>query len=129
MYPLSDMLIKIKNASIATHASVTVPASKMKAAVLACLKKEGFVGGITEKSVKGHPVLEVVLAYNADGTPKVSSVTCISKPSRRMYMGVKEIRLVKNGMGLAVLSTPKGILSGREARKEQVGGEILCNIW
>ncbi len=118
----------MKNASLANRPSVSLPYSKMKDAIAQCLKKEGYVSAISKKTKKNFPTLEVELIY-IDGMPKIKDVERISKQSRRVYMGMKDIRPVKNGFGLLVLSTPKGIISGKEARKEQVGGEALFKIW
>jgi small subunit ribosomal protein S8 len=100
----------------------------MKNAIAECLKKAGYVSEISKKVKKGQPILEVGLVY-VDTKPKISEVERISKQSRRVYFGMKDIHSVRNGTGLLVLSTPKGILSGKEARKEQVGGEALFRIW
>lgn len=118
----------MKNGSLAGKESVLVPYSKMKQAILECLKKEGYVGSVSKKTKKEQPVLEVELIY-AEKKPKISEVERISKQSRRVYYGIKDIHTVRSGSGLLVLSTPKGILSGKEARKEQVGGEALFRLW
>ena len=118
----------MKNGSLAGKESVSFPYSKMKNAIAECLKKAGYVSEISKKVKKGQPVLEVGLIY-ADKKPKIVEVERISKQSRRVYFGMKDIHSVRNGSGLLVLSTPKGILSGKEARKEQVGGEALFRIW
>jgi small subunit ribosomal protein S8 len=118
----------LKNASLAGKPTVTIPHSKMKNAIVECLKKEGYVNQISKKVRKGFPVLEVELIYT-DKKPKIKEVERISKQSRRVYFSMKDIHSVRNGSGLLVLSTPKGILSGKEARKEQVGGEALFRIW
>lgn len=128
MDPISNMIIMMKNASLANKATTAFPYSKMKLAIAECLKKEGYISDFAKKVKKGRPVLEVSLIY-IDKKPKISEVTRISKQSRRVYFGMKDIHTVRNGMGLLVLSTPKGILSGREARKEQVGGEALFKMW
>ncbi len=128
MDQISNMIIMMKNASKAGNANVSFPYSKMKEAIAQCLKKEGYVSAISKKVKKGIPVLEVELVY-ADGMPKITEVDRISKQSRRVYFGVKDIKPVRNGFGVLVLSTPKGIISGKEARKEQVGGEALFKIW
>ncbi len=122
------MLIGMKNANRALRESVIVPESKLCLAIAQKLSKEGFVGAIAKKTRLGRPVFEVSLLAT-DRMPKISEVKRISKPSRRMYMGTQEIRSVKNGKGLLVLSTPKGILTDKEARKEHVGGEVLFSIW
>ncbi len=118
----------MKNASLAGKDTVAVPYSKLKNAIAECLKKEGYVKSISKKVQKGFPVLEVELVY-VDKNPKITQVQRISKQSSRVYYAVKDIHRVRNGSGLLVLSTPKGILSGNVARKEQVGGEALFKIW
>ncbi len=127
MDQIANMANMIKNAGVNGHTHVTVPHSKMKESILSCLKKEGFVSDFKKKTEKTFPVLEIELAYNA-GSPKIKEVKRISKLSKRVYMGVSEIRPVKNGRGVLVLSTPKGILSGRDAKKEHVGGEVILSI-
>lgn len=118
----------MKNASLANKEAVSFPYSKMKNAIVECLKKEAYISGFSKKVKKGQPMLEVNLIY-VDKKPKITEVERISKQSRRVYFGMKDIHSVRNGSGLLVLSTPKGILSGKEARKEQVGGEALFKIW
>jgi small subunit ribosomal protein S8 len=128
MDSISNMIIIMKNGSLAGKESVAIPYSKMKNAIGECLKKEGYVTDISKKVKKGIPVLEVKLTYK-DHKPRITEVERISKQSRRVYFGMKDIHSVRNGSGLLVLSTPKGILSGKEARKEQVGGEALFRVW
>jgi len=128
MDPISNMIIMLKNASLAGKETTSFPYSKMKAAILECLKKEGYIKQISKKIKKNFPVLEVELIY-INKKPKISEVERISKQSRRVYFSVKDIYPFRNGFGLLVLSTPKGILSGKEARKEQVGGEALFKVW
>ena len=128
MDPISNMLIMIKNASLRGLESVVMPHSKLKLAIGECLAKEGYVKSVSKKIRKDHPVLEIELSY-VDDKPKITEVERISKQSRRVYFGMKDIHTVKGGAGLLVLSTPKGILSGKNARKEQVGGEALFKIW
>ena len=118
----------MKNGSLAGKDSVLVPYSKVKNAIGECLKKAGYVKEVSKKVKKGMPVLEVELVY-VDKKPKIAEVERISKPSKRVYFVMKDILSVRNVSGLLVLSTPKGILSGKEARKEQVGGEALFKIW
>lgn len=128
MDPIANMIIMMKNASLANKANVSFPYSKMKNAILDCLKREGFVSEFSKKVKKGKPVLEVELVY-ANKKPKITEVARISKQSKRVYFGMKDIHTIRNGLGVLVLSTPKGILSGKEARKEQVGGEVLFKMW
>ena|SRR3989338_407916 len=128
MDSISNMLIVIKNGSLAGKESVLLPYSKMKNAIAECLKKEGYIANVSKKIKKDQPVLEMELIY-VDHKPKITEVERISKQSRRVYFGMKDIHKVRNGSGLLVLSTPKGILSGKEARAEQVGGEALFRLW
>jgi small subunit ribosomal protein S8 len=128
MDQIANMIIMMKNASLAKRPTTVFPHSKMKQAILECLKKEGYIVGFSKKSRKGFPVLEVELLY-VDGKAKITDVDRVSKQSRRTYFGVKDIRPVRNGFGSVILSTPKGIMSGKEAKKEMVGGEALFKIW
>lgn len=116
----------IKNASRANRELVVVPHSKIKFAIAECLVKEGYLKDATKKMQKGFPVIELGLVYGNDGEPKVTDVSRISKSSCRVYKGVKDI---KRSYGLTVLSTPKGILTEKQARKEMVGGEVLFRLW
>jgi len=122
------MLNGIKTANRALRETVIVPHSKLSLAIAEKLSKEGYVGAVEKKTRLGRPVLEIVL-ISQDSMPKISEVVRVSKPSRRMYAGVNDIKTIKNGLGLMILSTPKGILTDKEARKEHVGGEVLFNIW
>ncbi|OGI95403.1 30S ribosomal protein S8 [Candidatus Nomurabacteria bacterium RIFCSPLOWO2_01_FULL_42_17] len=128
MDSISNMLIIMKNGSLAGKESVSMPFSKLKNAIAECLKKEGYVLNVSKKSKNDQPVLEMALVY-VDKKPKITEVERISKQSKRVYFGMKDIHKVRNGSGLLVLSTPKGILSGKEARREQVGGEALFRLW
>jgi len=128
MDSISNMIIMLKNGSLAGKESVFLPYSKVKNAIAECLKKEGYISQVKKVVKSGFPTLEIGLIYT-DKKPKISEVERISKQSRRVYFKIKGIHTVRNGGGLLVLSTPKGILSGKEARKEQVGGEALFRIW
>ncbi len=127
MDSIANMLIGIKNAGLVKKTTVTIPHSKMKEAILSVLKNEGYI-----KTYHVHegekPSLEVVLEYKGN-KPRISGVTRISKNSNRVYRGVKEIKPIKYGYGVSVFSTPKGIMTDKQARKEMVGGEVLFNIW
>jgi small subunit ribosomal protein S8 len=127
MDQIANMLISIKNGGLVKKTTVTIPSSKMKTAILELLKQEGYVKTyIVSADVKS--TTEVVLAYKKD-TPRIQGVARVSKQSKRVYTGVKDIKPFKYGHGMTVLSTPKGILSDKQARKEQVGGELLFTIW
>lgn len=128
MDKISDMLIVLKNGNLAFKENVSFPYSKIKGEILSCLQKEGFVGNFLKKNKKGKNILEVSLLYK-DKKPRITQVERVSRPSKRVYLGNKSIFPVKNGFGLLVLTTPKGILSGKDAKKENVGGEVLFKIW
>ena len=128
MDQISNMLITIKNGSFVERETVLVPFSKLRQSIVDCLVKEGFLVSSTKANKNGIPHIQITLKYT-DGKAKVNGVKRISKPSRRVYMGFDEIRPVKQGHGLLILSTPKGIMTGKEARKELVGGEALFQIW
>lgn len=129
MDKIADMLVIVKNGNRAKKESVTTSYSKYKHAIADCLMKHGYIKAVHKKTAKtGFPVLELELIYKGK-EPRVSHVERISRPSRRMYFSAKDIRPVRNGFGLLVLSTPKGIMDGSTARKEQVGGEALFKIW
>jgi len=129
MDQIANMMNMIKNASLKGHEFVVVSHSKIKFSIAECLVKEGYLKSAIKKTKKGFPVIELGLVYGEDGEPKVSNVDRISKSSCRVYKGVKDIRTTRNGYGLTVLSTPKGILTDRQARKEMVGGEVLFKLW
>jgi small subunit ribosomal protein S8 len=127
--PLADMLTRIRNAQMRGKSTVKTPASKLRAWVLDVLVEEGFVRGY-ERTVddRGHPELEISLKYH-DGAPVIRELKRISKPGRRVYAGVKEIPSVRNGLGVSVVSTPKGVMSDAAARAANVGGEVLCRVF
>src|SRR3989344_6509306 len=128
MDSISNMIIMMKNASLAGRETVSFPFSKTKNAIAECLKQEGYLKNISKKVKKSQPILEVSLIYE-DKKPKITEVERISKQSRRVYFRVKDIHSVRNGSGVLILSTPKGILSGKVAKREQVGGEALFRLW
>ena len=125
--PISDFIIRLQNASRTGKASVSLPFSKMKLAIAEVLTREGYLAEVDGASKSGGS-LSVTLKYK-NGKPAIQGVKRISKPSRRMYMSVKELRPVKRGHGLLVLSTPAGVVSGKHAREQKVGGEALFEIW
>lgn len=128
MDQIANMVNMIKNASQKEHESITVPYSKIKESIAECLMREGYLSSVTKKTKKTFPVLELGLAY-VDGAPKVTGVERVSKSSRRVYKGVREIKPTRNGYGVMILTTPKGILTDKQARKEMVGGEVLFKLW
>ncbi len=124
--PISDLIVRLQNASRAGKTSLSLPASKMKLAVAEVLAREGYLAEVEKP--KKNEALSLKLAFK-NGKPAISGVKRISKPSRRMYMGVRDVRPVKRGFGLVILSTPNGILTGKQALEARVGGEILFEIW
>ncbi len=124
--PISDFLIRLKNGSAVKRERVIVPFSAMKLHLAELLSREGYVGRVS-RLPSGS--LEVELRYGAGKRPAIAGAKRVSKPSRRLYVGARDIRPVKRGHGLAVLSTPHGILTGAEARKKNTGGEVLFEIW
>ena len=127
--PISDLLIRLKNSAQRRHETVMVPASRLKRAILEILKREGFVDAINEQVQDGHPMLNARLRYVAEGQPMITGLERISKPGRRVYVGSKDIPKVRNGIGMSILSTSKGIMTDQESRKNKLGGEVLCSIW
>lgn len=128
MDKIADMLIAVKNAGNAGKTTVVVPYSNYKADIARALFQEGYVKSYSQKKLKKGDVLEIDVLYKKDGSPRIAHVKRISKPSRRLYAGVKDIYSVKQGFGSLFLSTPKGILTGKTAKKELVGGELLFEI-
>ncbi len=127
--PIGDMLTRIRNAAMRGKSTVMVPASKMRIRVLEVLQDEGYIRGFeTTTDAKGHPALEVGLKY-FDGVPVIREMKRVSKPGRRVYMGVKDIPLVRQGLGVSIVSTPKGVMSDANARAANVGGEVLCTVF
>lgn len=127
--PVSDMLVQIKNAQDVGKPQVSIPFSKLKLAIAEKLSERGFVGAVEKKGKKIKKSIIIELVYSPEGKPRVEGVQRVSKPSRRLYSSAAAIKPVKGVRGTAVLSTPQGILSGYEAKKQEVGGELLFNIW
>jgi small subunit ribosomal protein S8 len=127
--PVSDLLARIRNAGQARHAELTCPSSKLKLAVAKVLADNGFLDSVSVEAGDGKPVLRIRLRYGADGRSLIDGMRRVSKPSRRTYVDTKHIPRVRRGLGIAVLSTPRGVLSDREAREQQVGGELVCEVW
>jgi len=127
--PLGDMLTRIRNAQRARHTSCMAPASKLRANVLDVLKREGFIRGFAAEELRpGVAQLRIELKYN-EGEPVIKEITRISKPGRRVYSKIKELPRVYAGLGVSILSTPRGVMSDAEARAANVGGEVLCRVF
>lgn len=128
--PIADMLTRIRNATLARHERVRVPASRLKKTIAEVLKTEGFVSEVSEEDGdQGLGFLTLVLKYGRDRLPAIEGIRRVSRPGRRIYVRAQEIPKVRSGLGIAVLSTSRGIMSDRQARKAGVGGELLCEVW
>ena len=126
--PLGDMLARIRNASMRGKSTVRTPASKVRRWVLEVLQAEGYIRGFEEVTQDGHPELEISLKY-FDGQPVIRELRRVSTPGRRVYSGVKDIPQVRQGLGVAIDSTPRGVMSDSQARTANVGGEVLCTVF
>jgi small subunit ribosomal protein S8 len=126
--PLGDMLTRIRNGQQARKDSVVSPASKLRANVLEVLKREGYIRGYTEEDVGPARGLRIELKY-FEGQPAIQHVARVSKPGRRVYSGAQELPRVRNGLGITIVSTPRGVLSDAEARAQNVGGEVLAEVF
>lgn len=129
MDPIADMLTSIRNAQAARKETVSVPYSKIKMEIAEVLAKEKFIKEADHKGKKVKRTIDIVLNYDNSNQPAITSLRRISKPSRRIYSSSSKIKKVRQGFGFQILSTPKGILTGREARKEKIGGEIICEVY
>ncbi|MFL5322393.1 MAG: 30S ribosomal protein S8 [Myxococcaceae bacterium] len=127
--PVGDMLTRIRNASRARHDKLVLPSSKMKVEVARVLKDEGFIGDFTVHERKPQNELTIVLKYGPDKQPAITGVRRVSKPGLRRYVPVRDIPRVLGGMGISILSTSKGVMVDSEARKQSVGGELLCTVY
>ena len=127
--PIGDMLTRIRNAGRVGHAEVKCPSSKLKASIARVLSEEGFAGEVKVGTEDGYPTLTLSLRYADDGRWLIDSIQRVSRPGRRVYVGVEEIPRVRRGLGMAILSTPRGVMCDRDAREAKVGGEVLCEVW
>ncbi len=125
--PIADMLTRIRNAQMVEKASVSMPASKVKAAIAQVLKDEGYIDGFQVKNADGKNELEIALKYYA-GRPVIASIERVSRPGLRVYRGRNAIPQVQNGLGVAIVTTPQGVMTDRKARATGVGGEVLCYV-
>ncbi len=127
--PIADMLTRIRNANMVSHETVEIPSSKLKVELAKLLKSEGFISDYNVKEVGKFKVLEITLKYDEKRNPVISKLDRISKPGLRTYCKAKNLPKVLGGMGIAIVSTSKGLLTDRKARKENIGGEVLCYIY
>ena len=126
--PIGDMIARVKNAQSRSHKKVELPSSKFKIKIADVLKNEGYIIDYKASSEEKKPTLEILLKYNS-GTPVISSIQRISKPGRRIFSSAESLPKINNGLGIAIISTPKGVMSDIDARKQKIGGEIICKVF
>lgn len=127
--PIADMLTRVRNACQAGHAKVEIPASQVKREIARILLEQRFINSFVYVDDQKQGTLKIYLKYGPDGAPVISSLQRVSKPGRRVYVGVEDIPKVLNGLGVAILTTPKGLLTDQDARRLRTGGEVLCYVW
>ena len=127
--PIADLLTRIRNGLLARHASVAVPASRMKLAIVKILRQEGYIEDFELDETTGHGLIAIRLKYGNGGRKAITGLERVSRPGRRIYRGKDEIPSVLDGLGITILSTSKGVMTGRSCREQGVGGEVLCNVW
>ena len=125
--PIADLLTRIRNAQMVNKVSVTAPSSKVKVAIAQVLKDEGYIDGFEVKTAEGKSVLDIALKYYA-GRPVIEYIERVSRPGLRVYKGSKTLPQIKNGLGVAIVTTPRGVMTDRKARATGVGGEVLCYV-
>jgi small subunit ribosomal protein S8 len=126
--PVGDLITRIRNAQLRRRSKLNSPASALRARVLQVLKDEGYIRDFREIEAEGRKELEIELKY-FEGAPAIHEIQRVSKPGRRVYSAIKDLRLVRNGLGISILSTPKGVMSDQAARDANVGGEVLCEVY
>lgn len=129
MDPVSDLLTRLRNAHLAKHDRADVPSSRLKVEICRILKEQGFIRNFRVIESRPQPVVRVYLEYDDSGEPAIRELRRVSKPGRRVYRSASEIRPVRNGRGVSVISTNQGVLSDTQARELRVGGEVLCEVW
>lgn len=127
--PIADMLTRIRNAQVAGHSKTVVPRSKVKAAIAQILKDEGFIEGFIEDATGPQGIIKLFLRYDRKNEGIIRGIDRVSKPGRRVYVAKDEIPRVRNGLGVAILTTPRGLLTDAQARSAGIGGEVLCHVW
>ncbi len=127
--PIADLLTRIRNAHLAKHDRLDVPVSKIKVEICRILKEQGYIRNYRQYETKPQGTLRILLRYTDDGLPAIRHVSRVSKPGRRVYRGSADIKTVRNGLGLRIVSTSRGLMTDMQARQAQVGGEVLCELW
>ncbi|MBP3562006.1 MAG: 30S ribosomal protein S8 [Treponema sp.] len=127
--PVADMLTKVRNAAVARHEKVDIPASKLKLEIVKILKTEGYIKNFKKVQEEGHSIIRIFLKYDDNNDPVIHGVKKISTPGRRVYSGYKDLPRVYNGYGTVIVSTSSGVTTGKKATEKMVGGELVCTIW
>ena len=129
--PIADMLTRIRNATMVQHRQVVMPTSRMREAIARILKEEGFIADYDAIPAKPQPILRISLKYTRTKRPEsvITGLKRVSKPGRRVYVGRRDLPWVRSGLGVAIVSTPKGVMTAQQARRQRVGGEVLCYVW
>ena len=127
--PVADILTRIRNASAARHSKVEVPASKLKVEIARILKEEGYITNYRVADEAGKPVIKIYLKYTPDSSPVISHIERVSRPGCRVYVSAQQVPLVIGGLGISILTTSRGGMTGQQARKQGVGGETLCSVY
>ena len=127
--PIADLLTRVRNALRAGFPSVEVPASGVKEEICRVLKQEGYINDFQREDDGKQGIIKIALKYSADRKPIITDIQRVSKPSLRVYTGKREVRLVRSGLGISIVTTSKGVMTDRQARKANVGGEVLCEVW
>ena len=127
--PIADFLTRVRNSSNSRNRRAVMPSSRAKVALAKILVEEGFISGYSVTGDDARPNLIIGMKYSDKGQPVITGLERVSRPGRRMYTGFRNIPLVRSGLGINIVSTPQGIMSGSQARRERVGGEIMCNVW
>lgn len=126
--PITDMLNQIRNAEAVEKTEILIPFSKLKNEILMLLQKENFIADVKKATKEGQKALKITLKYD-NGVPAIAGLKRVSKPGQRIYEGTSEIRRVRGGFGISIVSTSKGLMTNKEARKQKLGGEIICQVW
>ncbi|MEQ1564086.1 MAG: 30S ribosomal protein S8 [Myxococcota bacterium] len=127
--PIADMLTRIRNAQLAGHAQLVFPRSNLKVEIAKILSTEGFIEGFVEEAQGAQGALKLFLKYDNANKGTIRGIRRVSRPSRRVYVGKEEVPRVRNGLGIAILTTPRGVLTDAQARRAGVGGEVICHVW
>jgi small subunit ribosomal protein S8 len=127
--PIADLLSRIRNAHLAKHDRLDVPTSKIKVELCRILKEEGFIRNFRVMEAEPIATLRILLRYNREGDPAIRHLERVSRPGRRVYLGADDVKPVRNGLGLGIVSTSSGLITDRQAREQRKGGELLCELW